>query len=95
MTVKEAAERMQIPVTALRWGLQQDAKNRKRGYVPMYPFGTAVKQGETWRYYIIPERLESYLNPSPADDAIKAIQSAAVEVMKAVKELTDRLGVMS
>lgn len=62
MTVKEAADRLQIPVTALRWCMQEDARHKnERGYRPYCPYGMAIKRKKVYWYIIIPEKLEAFL----------------------------------
>lgn len=85
MNVKEAAERLQIPVTMLRWCLQEDAKHRgDRRYEPYCPYGIATRREKTWEYVIFPEKLELYLHPS---ETAKTVEKLAVTVEKLTAEL--------
>lgn len=51
MSVKEAAEKMQVCQQFIRVGLQ-------RG---LLPFGTAVKMSSIWTYYISPQKFNEYI----------------------------------
>ncbi len=52
LSVKEAAEKMGIPIMALYIGLREDK----------YPFGVAVKQEKEWSYYINRQRFELWMS---------------------------------
>lgn len=52
ITIKEAAEKLNITENGLRLGLQQQ----------LFPFGVAVKQSKEYSYYVFKKRLEKYLD---------------------------------
>lgn len=49
--VEQAAKKMGVDVTTVRYGLQQN----------LFPFGTAVKCKKSWRYLVYSSRLQAYL----------------------------------
>ena len=51
VSVKHAAEKMEVSQQFIRIGLQQQ----------VLPIGTAVKMSDRWTYYISPKLLNEYL----------------------------------
>lgn len=59
ISAEEAAKRLGIDVVTLRGALIKE----------LYPFGKAIRCKKTWRYVIVRERFDAYMNAADIKQA--------------------------